>query len=157
MADFSDAMNIAASGMRAQATRLRHVSENIANADTPGYQRKTISFESLMEAGQTTGVVETGNVRLDRSDLKQIYDPSHPLADENGRYLQWVKRKSAHRNRRLPRSPAQLRSQSKNVRSGTSDVDVLDGNSTSLKGPTYGTTFKPRCESLHGKQTGHGP
>ena len=86
MADFSDAMNIAASGMRAQATRLRHVSENIANAGTPGYQRKTISFESLMEAGQTTGVVETGNVRLDRSDLKQIYDPSHPLADENGTY-----------------------------------------------------------------------
>jgi len=28
MADFSDAMNITASGMRAQAARLRHVSEN---------------------------------------------------------------------------------------------------------------------------------
>lgn len=86
MADFSDAMNITASGMRAQAARLRHVSENIANADTPGYHRKTISFESVMEAGQSTGRVETGDVRLDNSELSQIYDPSHPLADDTGNY-----------------------------------------------------------------------
>lgn len=86
MADFSDALNITASGMRAQATRLRHVSENIANADTPGYHRKTISFETIMEAGQNTGRVETGDLRLDRSELSQIYDPSHPLADETGNY-----------------------------------------------------------------------
>jgi flagellar basal-body rod protein FlgC len=86
MADFSDAMNITASGMRAQAARLRHVSENIANADTPGYQRKTISFSAVMEAGQPTGVVETGRVRLDRTALDQIYDPAHPMADANGNY-----------------------------------------------------------------------
>ncbi|MDA9207962.1 flagellar basal body rod protein FlgC [Octadecabacter sp.] len=86
MADFSEAMNITASGMRAQAARLRHVSENIANADTPGYQRKMISFEAVMEAGQSTGLVETGNVRLDRTELAQIHDPSHPLADESGNY-----------------------------------------------------------------------
>ena len=86
MADFSDAMNITASGLRAQAARLRHVSENIANADTPGYQRKMISFEAIMEGGQTTGRVETGRVRLDRSELSQIYDPSHPMADETGNY-----------------------------------------------------------------------
>jgi len=35
MTDFSEAMNVATSGMKAQATRLRHVSENIANTDTP--------------------------------------------------------------------------------------------------------------------------
>ncbi|MCF2871611.1 flagellar basal body rod protein FlgC [Octadecabacter sp. G9-8] len=86
MADFSDAMNITASGMRAQAARLRHVAENIANTDTPGYQRKTISFSSVMEAGQETGLVETGRVRLDRTPLDQIYDPAHPLADANGNY-----------------------------------------------------------------------
>ena len=86
MADFSDAMNITASGMRAQAARLRHVSENIANADTPGYHRKTISFEAVMEAGQANGLVETGPVRLDRSELSQIYDPSHPLANDTGNY-----------------------------------------------------------------------
>ena len=86
MTDFSDAMNITASGMRAQATRLRHVSENIANVDTPGYHRKTVSFRTVVEAGQQTGRVETGRMRLDRSDLVQIYDPSHPLADADGTY-----------------------------------------------------------------------
>ena len=86
MTDFSDALNITASGMRAQAARLRHVSENIANADTPGYHRKTISFETIMEAGQSTGRVEVGDLRLDRTELSQIYDPSHPLADETGNY-----------------------------------------------------------------------
>lgn len=86
MADFSDAMNITASGMRAQATRLRHVSENIANVDTPGYRRKTVNFASVVEAGQQTALVETGRVRLDRTDLSQIYDPSHPMANADGTY-----------------------------------------------------------------------
>lgn len=86
MADFSDAMNITASGMRAQADRLRHVSENIANVDTPGYRRKIISFEEVMESGRPNGMIETGRVRLDRTDLAQIYDPAHPLADESGNY-----------------------------------------------------------------------
>lgn len=87
MADFSDALNISASGMRAQANRLRHVSENIANTDTPGYRRKTITFEEVVETGRTTGLVETGRVRLDQSDLPQIHDPSHPMADSAGNYL----------------------------------------------------------------------
>lgn len=86
MTDFSNAMSIASSGMKAQATRLRHVSENIANADTPGYRRKTVAFEEVVAAGRPTGLVETGHVRLDRSDLAQIHDPSHPLANANGNY-----------------------------------------------------------------------
>ena len=86
MADFSDAMNITASGMRAQAARLRFVSENIANTDTPGYHRKTVSFEAVMDAGRETGAVDVGRMRLDRSELEQVYDPSHPLADANGNY-----------------------------------------------------------------------
>lgn len=86
MADFSDAMNITASGMRAQAARLRFVSENIANTDTPGYHRKTVSFEAAMDAGRATGAVDVGRMQLDRSELEQVYDPSHPLADANGNY-----------------------------------------------------------------------
>ncbi len=62
--------------------RLRHVSENIANADTPGYHRKTVSFQEEMQ----TGEVKTGPVKLDRSELVRIYDPGHPLADETGHY-----------------------------------------------------------------------
>ena len=46
MTEFSQALSIAASGMTGQATRIRHVSENIANADTPGYRRKVVGFEA---------------------------------------------------------------------------------------------------------------
>ena len=62
--------------------RLRHVSENIANADTPGYHRKTVSFQQVMD-GQG---VAAGKPRLDKSDLARIYDPGHPLADDTGHY-----------------------------------------------------------------------
>ncbi len=61
--------------------RLRHVSENIANADTPGYQRKTVSFRA-----DGDGLVETGPVRLSKAPLESIYAPGHPLADETGHY-----------------------------------------------------------------------
>lgn len=86
MTDFSDAMNIATSGMKAQANRLRHVSENMANTDTPGYRRKTITFEEAIAGGHGTGTVEAGPVALDQSALPQIYDPAHPLADSTGHY-----------------------------------------------------------------------
>ena len=86
MSDFGKALSVAASGLKAQATRLRHVSENIANADTPGYRRKSVSFESEATAQNTVAKVQTGNVQLDRSELKKIYDPAHPMADATGHY-----------------------------------------------------------------------
>jgi len=86
MTDFSDAISVATSGMKAQAARLRHVSENIANADTPGYRRKLIPFEEAMEMGNKTGMVEAGRMQLARSPLPEIYDPAHPMANENGYY-----------------------------------------------------------------------
>lgn len=82
MSDLMTSLSLAASGMEAQAARLRHVSENIANADTPGYHRKTISFQEELDGGR----VAPGPVRLDRSELQKIYDPGHPLADETGYY-----------------------------------------------------------------------
>ena len=81
MSDLIRTLSLSASGMEAQAMRLRHVSENIANADTPGYHRKTMSFRELAE-----GLVAPGPVRLDRSALRDIYDPGHPLADETGHF-----------------------------------------------------------------------
>lgn len=86
MTDFSDGMQVATSGMKAQASRLRHISENIANADTPGYRRKIMSFEAEMRAGTPTGAVETGRLRLDQTALTRVYDPANPLADANGFY-----------------------------------------------------------------------
>lgn len=86
MTDFSASLSLSASGLRAQAQRLRHLSENIANADTPGYRRKTVPFETTDGAGDGRGLVRTGRVKLDRSDLARVYDPAHPLADPSGHY-----------------------------------------------------------------------
>ncbi|MCB2124413.1 MAG: flagellar basal body rod protein FlgC [Rhodobacteraceae bacterium] len=86
MSGFTPSLSIAASGMEAQAMRLRHVSENIANADTPGYRRKVVSFEAVMQDGRKTGEVRLGEVELDRSELAKVLDPGNPLADENGYY-----------------------------------------------------------------------
>lgn len=85
--DFSQAMSVASSGMKAQANRLRHVSENIANSDTPGYRRKTVPFETVLR-GENAGHVQTGRLQLDRSELERIFDPDHPLADAAGYYDQ---------------------------------------------------------------------
>ncbi|MDO5658258.1 MAG: flagellar basal body rod protein FlgC [Paracoccus sp. (in: a-proteobacteria)] len=79
-------VQIAASGMKAQATRLRHVAENIANTDTPGYRRKTVSFDAMREGGRADGRVMASAPRLDRSALPRIYDPAHPMADAAGFY-----------------------------------------------------------------------
>lgn len=86
MAEFSDALSVTTSGLKAQSRRLRHLSENIANADTPGYRRKTVGFRTALESSDTPGQVELSRVSLDKSDLEQVYDPSHPLADQSGHY-----------------------------------------------------------------------
>ncbi|RID90957.1 flagellar basal body rod protein FlgC [Gemmobacter lutimaris] len=82
MSDLLGALSQSASGMQAQAARLRHVSENMANVDTPGYRRKLVSFREMADGSG----VEPGPVRLDRNALARIYAPGHPLADDTGHY-----------------------------------------------------------------------
>lgn len=87
MGEFLNALDVSVSGLKAQSQRLRHVSENIANADTPGYRRKTVSFNTVFDLGSdAVGRVKTGRVNLDKTELEQIYDPSHPMADESGHF-----------------------------------------------------------------------
>lgn len=85
MSAFSNALGVSASGLKAQAHRLRIVAENVANTDTPGYHRKTIAFS---EEPALSGIsnVALERVSLDRRDGERIYDPGHPLADETGHY-----------------------------------------------------------------------
>lgn len=88
MSDLMNTMAASATGMAAQASRLRIATENVANADTPGYRRKLVPFEAvMMDTGQ--GAVEgvrAGRVRLDQSALTEVYDPSHPMAGPEGTY-----------------------------------------------------------------------
>ncbi|MEO0912019.1 MAG: flagellar basal body rod protein FlgC [Pseudomonadota bacterium] len=85
MNDLLKSMSAASSGMAAQSARLRLTSENIANADTPGFRRKMVTFE-VMDGRGDSRAVATGRTFLSQSELTQIYDPSHPLAGADGSY-----------------------------------------------------------------------
>jgi len=86
MSDLLKSMSVSASGLVAQAQRLNVVSQNIANVDTPGYQRKQAEFKELFDSFEGTDGVAVLKISLDDSALKRIYDPAHPLADETGHY-----------------------------------------------------------------------
>lgn len=81
---FANALSAAASGMRAQGYRMRIISENVANTDTPGYHRKTVSFDNVFDAAQHLNLVSAGRVSLDQAPLEIMHAPSHPMADDNG-------------------------------------------------------------------------
>jgi flagellar basal-body rod protein FlgC len=84
MNDLMRTMTSAASGMSAQSLRLRLIGENVANADTPGFHRKRVSFERVLDRGTGAETVRPGRINLDRSALRERYEPDHPLADERG-------------------------------------------------------------------------
>ncbi|SDY44162.1 flagellar basal-body rod protein FlgC [Jannaschia faecimaris] len=84
MTEFSNALTVLSSGMRGQGQRLRHIAENIANVDTPGYRRKIIEFREEIDEGQRTGTIQVGRVRLSTGELPRIHDPEHPMADTQG-------------------------------------------------------------------------
>lgn len=95
-------MNISASGMTAQRVRMDIVSQNIANVNTTRdangnvYSRQLVVFEEknttpfasvlskTMSGRSSSGVKVTQIVEDTESEYNQVYDPSHPDADENG-------------------------------------------------------------------------
>jgi flagellar basal-body rod protein FlgC len=77
-------MAASASGMRAQAARVRLSAENIANVDTPGYHRKVVPFEEIYDRTNETRAVATGPVQLDQTPVERTFQPDHPLADAEG-------------------------------------------------------------------------
>lgn len=89
--DFLRSMSIATSGLRAQAGRMRVISENIANADltakTAGgdpYRRKVPTFSSELDRTLDLRVVTLGKVKPDNSDFRVRHEPGNPAADANG-------------------------------------------------------------------------
>lgn len=91
MDDLFKTTKIAAAGMKAQATRLRVVSENMANADsvakTPGadpYRRKVITFKNALDRSIDASSVRVNKVTTDKSEFGRRHDPNHPAADADG-------------------------------------------------------------------------
>jgi flagellar basal-body rod protein FlgC len=85
------ALKIAGSGIRAQSTRLKLISENIANANstgsTPGsdpFARKTVTFENEMSRADGTNLTRVKKIDVDPAPFRLEHNPGHPAADENG-------------------------------------------------------------------------
>ncbi len=92
--DLMRTLKISAAGMKAQGTRLRVISENVANADSlptaPGadpYRRKVVTFRNELDRATGVDTVRVDRVRTDNSEFKKKYDPSHPAADADGYVL----------------------------------------------------------------------
>lgn len=89
--DFLRSMSIATSGLRAQAGRMRVISENIANADSTAknvggdpYRRKVPTFSSELDRTLGARVVALGKVKTDASDFRVKHEPTNPAADASG-------------------------------------------------------------------------
>jgi flagellar basal-body rod protein FlgC len=89
--DFVRSMGIATSGLRAQAGRMRVISENIANADSTAqsaggdpYRRKVPTFSSTLDRTLDAKIVSLGRVRPDASAFRIKHEPSNPAADASG-------------------------------------------------------------------------
>jgi flagellar basal-body rod protein FlgC len=89
--DLARAIGVAAAGLKAQAGRMRIISENIANADSTAraaggepYRRKVPTLRSSFDDALAAQVVTLGRVERDRSDFRVKHEPGHPLADAEG-------------------------------------------------------------------------
>jgi flagellar basal-body rod protein FlgC len=89
--DLATSMIIAASGMRAQSSRMRTIAENLANANstavTPGgdpYRRKVATMTSEFDRQVGATMVSAGAATPDMSDFHTQYDPGNPAADKRG-------------------------------------------------------------------------
>ncbi|WP_119168048.1 flagellar basal body rod protein FlgC [Algihabitans albus] len=92
--DLYKTLDISASGMRAQGTRLRVISENIANASstgqTPGaepFRRKMVTFTNELDRALDAELVKVKDVGVDESEFSRRYNPGHPAADGEGYVL----------------------------------------------------------------------
>jgi len=90
--DFLKSMSIATSGLRAQAGRMRVISENIANADSTAstaggdpYRRKVPTFTSALDRTLDAQVVSLGRIKTDTASSFRIkHEPGNPAADASG-------------------------------------------------------------------------
>lgn len=90
MSSLFNIFNISGSAMTAQSQRLNVVASNLANADSAtgpdgkAYKAKQVVFETVPVAGQGAAGVKVAKVVEDNSPMKVVYDPKHPMANEQG-------------------------------------------------------------------------
>ncbi len=88
-------MRIAGSSLNAERSRIDTITKNIANARTTKvpetglpYRREELSFAPIMER-MANGSDEFSGIKVDKvlkydAPFEEVYDPSHPDADDRG-------------------------------------------------------------------------
>lgn len=95
--DFGSAMKISASGLSAQRTWMNVISANLANVNTTKtqagkpYERQAAVMETVDAADNFDGMIEdelqavrVAEIVNDGRSFKEVYDPGHPHANQNG-------------------------------------------------------------------------
>ena len=99
---YFSSLDVSASGMSAQRMRMDLISQNIANANTTKtqdgtpYRRQTlvlgtnesVGFSKYLSSSSRStigdGRVKIQGIKEDMSELKRVYEPDNPEADEDG-------------------------------------------------------------------------
>ncbi len=91
-----DALDISASGLIAERTRMDVTSQNLANAQSSGYKRQDVVLresgggfanvlgKAIGASGDSPRGVEVAEVTTDKAEQRRVYDPGHPDADAQG-------------------------------------------------------------------------
>ena len=94
MDDLLKTFQISSAGMRVQGSRLKVISQNIANAESLAqdpngkpYRRQIITFKNELDREVGLDTVRVRNVRPDMSDFGKRFQPNHPAADADGYVL----------------------------------------------------------------------
>lgn len=92
--NLSVSADIAVTGMKVQAERLKVIAQNMANVDSvssqPGgepYRRQVVSFENYLDKTNDAQMVKVDRIVQDMSQFNRKYDPNHPGADAEGYVL----------------------------------------------------------------------
>ncbi|WP_052025624.1 flagellar basal body rod protein FlgC [Novosphingobium sp. AP12] len=91
LAELGNAIDVSASGLRAQALRMRVIAENLANSDsvaaTPEgdpYRRRVATFAAEVDRASGATQVAVKSIDADKSAFGRIYQPGNPAADGAG-------------------------------------------------------------------------
>ena len=83
-------MRISATGLAAERLRMDVVTSNMANVQTTrgengeAYVRKIAVFQEALDKENGLSGVKAVEIVDDPSPMNEVYDPTHPDADENG-------------------------------------------------------------------------